>query len=278
MKQIKNIGLALFVWRSLGSVRVAVIILILLAMDLSLAYFSINGRSIIFEPMNQIGVWHWLSTYAVANLRYTAWFFILLILLSALAINTLACTFDCLWQLIRARLQQREIKRFHFALSTHIMHLGMVVILIGYLVSYTMSQVYPSLTLAPQKETTVAGTNIKVELTAMTLPLYEGKRLAAFNDRVITPTVQLKVVSPTAERTASLGFNSPVHFQGYTFFLQRFSPNRKSGMSSAQYIVIDVRRDPGVLLYFIGISFFLGGLLCYVIFWIRSRQPRKVSL
>ena len=275
MEQIKNRGLALFIWRSLGSVRVAVFLLTLLAVDLSLAYFSINGRSIIFEPMNQVGVWSWLNTYAMANLRHTAWFFIFLILLSALVINTLACTTDRLWQLIRVRLQQRVNKRFHFAMSTHVMHLGMVVILVGYLVSYTMSQVYPSLTLAPQKETIVAGTNIRVELTAMTLPLYQGKRLATFNDRVIVPTVQLRVVTPTAERTASLGFNSPVRFQGYTFFLQRFSPNRKSGMG--HYIVIDVRRDPGVLLYFIGISFFLGGLLSYVIFWIRSRQPGKIT-
>lgn len=277
MEQVKNRGLALFIWRSIGSVRVAVFILTLLAVDLSIAYFSINGRSIIFEPMNQVGVRTWLNTYAMANLRYTAWFFIFLILLSGLVINTLACSTDRLRLLIRARLQQQANKRFYSALSTHVMHLGMVVILIGYLVSYTMSQVYPGLILAPQKEIIVAGTNIRVKLTAMNLPLYQGKRSATFNDRVIVPTVQLRVVTPTAERTASLGFNSPVRFQGYTFFLQRFSPNKKNGMSSDHYIVIDVRRDPGVLLYFIGISIFSGGLFSYMIFWIRSRQPGKLT-
>lgn len=277
MEQLKNRGFGLWLWRSLGSVRLAVILLILLAADLSLAYLSINGRSIIFEPMNQVGIWPWLNTYALVNLRYTAWFFLFLLLLSALVINTLACTADRLWHLVRQRREQGPGKRFFFALSTHVMHLGMVVILIGYLVSYTMSQVYPSLTLALKKEALVANTNLRVELVDMTFPFYEGKRLETFTGRVISPKVQLRVATSTDEHIASLGFNSPVSFQGYTFFLQRFSPTRQSGMSSAHYIVIDVRRDPGVLLYFIGISFFLGGLLCYVIFWLRSRSTRKPS-
>jgi cytochrome c biogenesis protein ResB len=272
----KNSGKLVWLWRSLGSVRLAVVLLILLVIDLSLAYFSINGRSIIFEPMNQVGIWPWLNTYAMANLRYTAWFFIFLVLLSALVLNTLVCTTDRLWKLLRQRKEQKSNKRFFFALSTHTMHLGMVVILIGYLISYTMSQVYPSLTLIPQKETIVAGTNLRVKLTSMTLPIYEGKRLETFTGMVISPSVQLRVATPATERTASLGFNNPVYFQGYTFFLQRFSPTKNANMSNAHYIVIDVRRDPGVLFYFVGISFFLGGLLCYVIFWIRSRQPRRV--
>jgi cytochrome c biogenesis protein ResB len=277
MEQIKDIGPGLWLWRSLGSIRLAVVLLILLALDLSLAYFSINGRSIVFEPMNQVGIWTWLNTYAVTNLHCTAWFFILLLLLSALVLNTLVCTASRVWALLRGWIKHGAGKRLYFSLSTHIMHLGMVVILIGYLVSYTMSQVYPSLTLAPKKEAIVAGTNLQVELLNMTLPIYEGKRLKSFSGRVISPSVQLRIASPSGERIATLRFNSPVRFQGYSFFLQRFSPNRKSGMSNGQYIVIDVRHDPGVLLYFIGISFFLGGLLFYIIFWIRTRQPRKIS-
>jgi len=277
MEQSKNRRFSLWLWHSLGSIRLAVVLLILLAADLSLAYFSINGRGIIFEPMNQVGIWPWLKTYAMPNLCHTAWFFILLALLTALVINTLVCTSSRLWILFPTLRKHGLSKRFYFSLSTHVMHLGMLAILIGYLVSYTMSQVYPSLTLALKKEALVAGTNLRLELLSMTLPIYEGKRLESFAGRIISPVVQLKIAGPIEERTATLGFNNPVRFQGYSFFLQRFSPRQKSGMSTTRYIVIDVRRDPGVLLYFIGISFFLGGLLFYVIFWIRSRQPRKTT-
>lgn len=262
------------IWYALASVRLAVILLTLLSINLNLAYFSIKDRSTIFEPMNQVGIWSWLTTYAPQNLLYTTWFYIFLVLLTGLTVNTLVCTTDHLWRLLTTHLE----RRFYFSFAIHVMHLGMVVILSGYLASYTMTTLTPSITLPLGKNTTIPGTGLSIELQDMTLPVYQGNRLTTYDGRVISPTVQIKVTSSTVTKTADMGFNNPVNFQGYGLFLQRFSPKRPAGgISQAHYIVVDIRKDPGVRLYFIGIGIFLCGLLSYAIIRIRSGKPGKIS-
>ncbi len=248
------------------SIRLAVIVLVLLAVDLCFAYISLNGRQSLFEAMNRQSIGAWINSYGVQNIQYTAWFFILLFLLCVLVLNMLICTGDRLWKLIRRWRTAGGNRRVWFSLSTHIMHLSMVLILIGYLLSYTMTQVSPSLTVVPDLPTQVAGTEISLELLEMKLPVYEGSRLEPFSGRVIQPEILLRIMSRKESRTAWLGFNQPVRFQGYTLFLQNFSPRSNTTMNRSRYIVVNVRNDPGVLFYFVGIAFFLAGMSGVIFF------------
>jgi len=254
------------IYRFFASIRLAVIVLVLLAVDLCFAYISLDGRQSLFDAMNRQPLRDWINSYGVQNIQYTAWFFTLLFLLSILVLNMLICTGDHLWKLIRRWRTAGGNRRVWFSLSTHIMHLSVVLILIGYLLSYTMTQVIPSLTVVPNLSTKVADTGISLELLEMKLPIYEGSRLKPFSGRVIQPEILLRMMSHQESRTAWLGFNRPVRFQGYTLFLQKFSPKNKGGMSQARYIVVDVRNDPGVLFYFAGIAFFLAGMSGVIFF------------
>lgn len=75
--------------------------------------------------------------------------------------------------------------------------MGMVVILLGYLISYTMSQIFSSQTLVPHKKAVVAGTGLTLELKEIELPFYQGNRLpVTFQDRVINPRVTMDVLRP----------------------------------------------------------------------------------
>lgn len=222
--------------------------------------------------MNRQTIGAWINTYGVENIQYTSWFFILLFLLCILVVNMLVCTGDRLWKLIRRWRAAGGSRRIWFSLSTHIMHVSAVLILIGYLVSYTMTRVSPSLTVVPDLLTKVSGTAISLELLEMKLPVYEGIRLEPFSGRVIQPEILLRMISRKESRAAWLGFNRPVYFQGYTLFLQNFSPKSTGGMSRSRYIVVDIRNDPGVLFYFTGIAFFLAGMSGVIFF--RTVQRR----
>ncbi|MCF6187973.1 MAG: hypothetical protein L3J49_10950 [Desulfobulbaceae bacterium] len=261
------------IYRFFTSILLAVILLVLLAVDLCFAYISLNGRQSLFDAMNRQSIGAWISTYGVENIQHTAWFFTLLFLLSVLVLNTLVCTGDRLWKLIRRWRTAGANRRVWFSLATHIMHLSVVVILIGYLLSYTMTRVSPSLAVVPDLPTKIAGTEISLELLEMKLPVYEGSRLEPFSGRVIQPEILLRMTSHNESRTAWLGFNKPVRFLGHTLFLQNFSPRNNSSMSRSRYIVIDVRNDPGVLFYFAGIIFFLAGMVGVVFF----RPVRRCS-
>ncbi len=262
------------IYHLFSSIRLAVIVLVLLAVDLCFAYISLNGRESLFDAMNRQSIWVWINSYGVENIQYTAWFFALLFLLSVLVLNTLVCTGDRLWKLIRRWRTAGANRQFCFSMSTHIMHLSVVVILIGYLLSYTMTRVSPSLTVVPDLPTKIPGTEISLELIEMKLPAYEGSRLQPFSGRVIQPEILLRMMSHNESRTAWLGFNKPVRFLGHTLFLQKFSPRSNSStMSLSRYIVIDVRNDPGVLFYFAGIIFFLTGMVGLVFF----RPVRRCS-
>ena len=276
MKQAKK-RFSYRLWHSLADIRIGVVLMILLSLNLCLGFFCLNRQSALFEPMNNLGILPWLNTYGLSNLRHTAWLFILLLLLLLLAINTLLCTGHRLLHLVGRWRQQGGNRTLYFRLSTHVMHIGMVAILSGYLLSYTMTQVFPSQTLVPGREIAIAGTPLQLEVVSMKLPVYQGKRLELFAGRVIKPEIDLRLVADGEERTAVLGFNDPVRFQGYTVFLQHFSPRSKSSMTTARYIVVDIRRDPGASLYFTGAAIFIPGMFGYIMFRTGSRTSRNIS-
>ncbi len=274
MENKLNRGIIQRLWYFFTSVQLAIILLALLAMDLCYAYFYVNDHTTIFEAMNREGLWPWLSTFGIQNFHLTSWFFILLLLLFFLAINSMVCTWHRLILLYRKWKVQGLGTHIALSIFIHMMHIGIVVTLVGYLISYTMTQVYPSITLVPEKKQTVATIPLTLTLLSMDLPVYEGKRLEAFSGRILRPQARIQLVLGHDTRIASLGFNKPIRFYGYTLFLQRFSPQQKSSISSRHYLVLDVRRDPGVSLYFIGITCFIVGFFGYILLGKNFNRPK----
>jgi len=266
MKSIKPIlASGRYLWSLGNSLHLTITIVMVLVCDLTIGYFLLLGHSPVFEPMNQVGLWAWIQTYALNDLKHTAWFLLLLLFLSIFALNTLICTVTRLFELYQQR--QQPSRRFKLKLAAHIMHIGIVIILVGYLLSYTLSEVYPSRTLIPDRLTRIHNSPLQLELKGMQLDYYSGTRLSSFQGRVIEPKIIITAGNRDTgeQKTGTLGFNRPLSFQGYTVFLQRFHPTQRKGMNGARYVVVDIRRDPGVKLYFIGIIIFLGGLLYYAL-------------
>lgn len=254
------------------SIKLTVTLLLLLVADLSLGYICLQGKVSLFQPMNEVGLSQWLLTYARSQPLDSAWFLLLLPLLSLLGINTLCCTGEKLYHLVRSQHTRLPANRLWLTLSIHLMHLAMILLLAGYLTSYTLSTIYPSITLTPGLPLTVPGSSLQVELLEMQMIPYSRNRLIPFLGRNIDVNAHLLFKDGKEQVHATLAMNRPVHIHGFSFFLQRFNPTRAGGMSPSQYIIFDIRRDPGVLPTFIAMGAFLTGLFGYLFFRHRTRK------
>lgn len=260
------------------SLKLAVVLLFLMVADLCFGYLCLQGHATLFQPLNEVGLKQWLITYARSEPFFSAWFILLLPLLSGLAVNTLCCTGNKLYHLFTSHIKRWSSHSFLHTLSIHLIHLAIVTLLLGYLASYTLSTIHPSITLTPGVLATIPGSNINVELIEMQMIPYTGKHLASFNGRNINTNAQLKLSDKNMSKTTTLSINHPAYFRGFSFFLQRFNPTSSRAMSSSHYIVVDIRRDPGVIPTFTGIVAFLIGLAGYLFFRYSTRKNRNLSL
>jgi ABC-type Fe3+-siderophore transport system permease subunit len=157
------------------------------------------------------------------------------------------------------------------------MHVAMVLLLAGYLTSYTMSSVYNSLTLSEGGQLNFPKSDLTMQLTSMEMVPYEGKRNTSFIGRYIDTRAHLRFTNKDTVVDKVLSVNSPVSHAGYTFFLQRFNPRQQGGMSGARYIIIDIRKDPGVKITFAGMAAFIAGFFGYMRFRNPLRSPRRTA-
>ncbi len=261
-------------WHKLGSINLTVALCLLLTVDLVLGYFCLNRHTSFFIPLNDMGLIPWMQTYGINNLLFTGWFFLLLMLLAGLAVNTFACTTSRVIQLLRARGPGGR-QRLALKLAPHIMHYGLIVILAGYLCSYLCTEVLTSSTLAPGTHLSLPGTGGQVSLLAFEPEYYLGERLAFWKGEVITPNARLLLSDGVSPREAMLSVNQPVRFQGYSFHLINFAPKSPGGMKMKTRIDLHIRKDPGVGLYLAGMMLFTLGLIFYVYEWIVYREAHK---
>ncbi len=255
--------------RFFASLRLTVILLLLLILDLLAGWYALGGNASFFEPLNQLGLWHWLSTYGHDNMALAAWFFMLLLLLACLVVNTLCCTVDRLYRLAGV-FRNASGRRLLFRLSVHLMHLSLVLLLTGYFISYTGAKICPGLVVGEQGKTPVPGAGITLALEAMETVPYNG-RLPAYQGRYVDASAVLRMESAGRSESREIRINRPASFAGWSFFMQRFNPRSAGGMSAAKYIVVDARRDPGAMPAFWGMAAFMLGLLGYVA--ARPRSP-----
>jgi len=251
--------LTIRLWRALRSIRLTVVLCFLLAADLGLGYLSLRESLEIFAPITKVGLLEWIDTYGAANPRHAAWFFAMLILLGALAVNTFVCTTDRVAYILAQRHPWRDLP---FRMAPHLMHYAVLIILTGYLCSYLFSTSDTGHALAPGGRFQIPGTQSIVHLRDYAPEVLRGERVDAFDGYVIYPNAQMTIISNGVERQAVLNFNEPIHADGYGIHLGDFQPRKLGG--NYRYIRLIVRRDPSGSIYRIGMAVFVLGLALYL--------------
>jgi hypothetical protein len=267
-------AMASLLWHKLGSIRLTVIVCLLLWGDLAWGYLCLKGRTSLFAPLNDIGLPAWMATYGRHNPALTAWFFILLVLLALLCVNTFACTTERVILLVRAR-GAFPGRRLVFKFAPHLMHYALIVILAGYLCSYLFARVSPGFTLVPGVPVTLPGTTARITLESFDPLYYRGNRLPFLDNRVIQPRARLRLVDGDTRKTAVLTDCRPVRFRGCGIFMTDYSPKKKGSTAMRARIDTCVRKDPGVGLYMAGIGLFTAGLILYAGQWLWSARNGK---
>lgn len=254
-------GLAVRLWRALGSIRLTVALCFLLAADLGLGYLSLRENLEIFAPMSDVGLLDWMDSYGAANPAHALWFFVMLGLLGGLAVNTFVCTTERVIHILAQRPARRELP---FRLAPHLMHYAVLIILAGYLCSYLFATSDTGRALRPGGRIELPGTGAALHFHGFAPDVLQGKRVEAFEGYVMRPNAQVTILRGGQAYPAVLNFNAPIHVDGVGIYLSDFQPRKPGGGMGRAYIGLIVRRDPSAVIYQSGMAVFVLGLALYV--------------
>ncbi|MDR2351757.1 MAG: hypothetical protein LBF22_01115 [Deltaproteobacteria bacterium] len=253
------------IWDFFASTKLAIVLSFLLALVAGLAYPLIKMNLSTFIPLGEVGLFTWLSTYGRYNLGHTFWFFALLILLTILAINTFVCSTDKLYRSLK-QFPQKERLSWFLKLGPHVMHYAVLVILIGYLGSYALSESLPGRALSPDgPPVRLPRGQGEVSLTRDIPKIYSGTRLEYFDKYYLDPGYVLVFKDNSGKiKRAKLAYSVSPYYKGYRFYLADFYPKKSTGSAMGlNYIKMNIRRDPSALIYVGGIILFVVGLVLY---------------
>jgi cytochrome c biogenesis protein ResB len=255
------------VWDFWGSVKLSIVLCFLLALDAAIAFPLIKMNLTTFIPLGEVGIYTWLTTYGLYNLDHTLWFYLLMVLLTFLAVNTFVCSTERVFKAIRQFKPGASKFQWFMKLGPHVMHYAVLVILLGYLGSYALSTNMPGRSLTP------GGLSIKlpkgkgeVRLEKKDPKVYTGTRLEYFTNWYLDPGYNLVYTDPKGKESVKrLAYSKSPLFAGYRFYLNDFYPKRSTGGSMGlNYTKISIRRDPSAYIYIGGLLIFVLGLFMYL--------------
>lgn len=261
------------IWDFLGSALLSVWVLLALVAVLCCGYYLFEAAPSIYEPLNRLLLWDWITSYGWHSLGTTWWFFCFLILLGLLVANTLVCT----WQKIAALARRgSQGSRLDFVLrfAPHVMHVAFIIILASHLLTCVFGLNMQNNVLLLGREITIPGSDIRLKLDSIESNFYTGQRLAFFNGRALSQEISLSLTgSDGSVVRKTLAYNSPIWYGGYSIHLKNYFPKAKKSMRRRPYANLIIRRDPGVKTFFLGTAIFAIGLLAYL--WQALRQHRQ---
>ena len=215
----------------------------------------------IFFTLGDTTLIHWLRTYGTSNIEITWWFFVLIILLTLLAITTLACGIQRVFLIARKHLAP-TIQN----LATVLFHFGFVVLISGQLINHCNAVTYngnivkPGTPIfIPQLGITVALDNLKIAFFEENSPFLGVAGLA----QGISGILIIKEAGKIIKKRISA--NQPIRWKQWLLFIRDFYPKRKDN-PLPPFIELAIKRERGI-------SFIIAGtlLLCIGLFGYNLR-------
>ena len=263
------------IWKWTGGMDFMTVVICAMAVDLIWGYGALKYHAHLFEPINDMGFLPWARTWGMERPAITGWLFVLAILIALLGINTFVCTTERVVRLCLNRHRFPDSLGFALRFGPHIMHYSMLVMFLGYLVSYVGLTSYPGQVLVPDHPRRIDG--IAVTLTDLDITYYQGSRMAGFQRRAVDVKARLSLEKQGQKISRILSFNRPVLFDGLSLHLKNFAPKTQSGLGQRRYVSLMVKRDPGVRFYFAGMAGFVLGLLIYLFDKLRKHHGNETE-
>ncbi|SMC38921.1 hypothetical protein SAMN02746065_101299 [Desulfocicer vacuolatum DSM 3385] len=252
------------IWFFCGHIHLTLVIIGLMMLDLFAGYHPLKHHPEFFAPINDVGFYKWSMTYGVHYLKHTFWLFMLVGLLASLSINTFVCTTQRMTKLIRHRSAFSTRIQFVLRLSPHIIHYSMLLMFLGYLISYLCAGTHMGKVLLPGTSISLATPACTITLEKLDIDYYRGDRIANMAKRAINVTAVIAIKNDHRQKRAVLGFNQPIYFSPISIHLKDFAPKTSGGMGRRRFIHVIIKNDPGKYYYFAGMLFFTLGLFMYL--------------
>ncbi len=253
------------IWRLCSSITTGIFLLFGIFLFLLAGYFLWQGNEELLVKINDLGLKKWLFMLAINRWQTLWWFLGFLLFLFLLVINTVLCTGHRLFRLIRLI---HSLPGFYNApylrLCIHGMHLGFIVVLAGYTASYTLSQGTAGVVLVPGKDIPIREQGLSIKLLRVRNILYQG-RIKPFRGNIIDVKALLAVKDQTGRAIRSCSFNHALLFNGFIITIKNFSK-----ITGRPWIMVDIRRDPGLYIYIPGILLLAFSGILFLIFKVSS--------
>ncbi len=211
-----------------------------------------------YQPLHK-----WLLTYGTTDIPYTFWFYLFILLIFLIGINTFVCGINKFITTLKIYNKKRLFPYF-LKFSSSFIHTGFLILLIAQLfthIEYTSAgnilTLRNSISL-PDKE-------IKISLKSIDIKFFnkDTKYIGmANNAKECMAILKIKDKDKIFEKKISL--NHPIFYKGWAFFIQDFSPKTK-GMTEKKFIVLLIKRNKGISILLIGITIFSIGIFMHLV-------------
>ncbi|MCD6353452.1 MAG: cytochrome c biogenesis protein ResB [Proteobacteria bacterium] len=260
-------------WEFSGRWDISVWLLFGAAVDLMIGSAVMKQHEYVFSSLSRLTLQEWTGTYGMGNLNITWWFYLSILLLFLLAVNTFVCTTNGVIVLLK-RFSSMSKQVFFLRFSIHIMHISFILVLAGHLVSHVAGVNLPNNILQKNGTISVCSPNFKVGLKDMKIEFEKETRFKTLEGDVKDVSAILSFAdSKMCVQEKLISVNRPAWFEGFSFHLDDFSP-KSEGSKREPYIKLTIKKDPGVSLQVAGVAFFSIGLSVYLFSVIRSRFNR----
>lgn len=223
-------------WRTVASVQLTfwLLSLVTLFFIIGSIYFRLDVE--ILPRLNFLPIQDWLRQFGLARPGLCWWFFFLLFFLLLLGINTVACSADRLWRLLKLRRQTAGLE-FAVALAPTLVHLLFILVLCGHLLSSFAGSV-ETVSCAPGQAVALPGNR---SLRVLAVRYETHSRPAAIAGKLKGMSADLRFLTPGHDDEFTAAILAPARRAGHSFHLDSIDKYART-----RELRLIIRRDPGI--------------------------------
>ena len=193
-------------WNFLSSTTLTIVLAALVCLDAAWGSILCVKYAAFYGALDQAILVPWLIADGAAHLDKTLWIFILIVLIALFALNTVVCTIDKIYSIIKGRKPLR-------AFFPHVVHIGFLVALLGHLLGSSfgfkdsgivvMEGEGASVESVPGLSVTLGGVDMELGTTGAPVKI------------ATTVTISNEGGEPF---TGTMGINDPLMYRGMAFY------------------------------------------------------------
>lgn len=245
-------------WRFLGSINLSIWLLLGIALNLTVGSRYAKHLPKVFGQLNYLRFQEWITGNGP---DCSWWVWSLFLLLFLFGVNTVACTVDRLFELLKKR-RDYSFGAFALVVAPSLMHLCFLVIIGGHAVSQFTAEI--------RQMPVTSGT--KLALSSAEVAVLDSRcsfrTEPALAGQVRECRVSLSLSSPSGDINREITMLHPILWEGYTLTLTMAGKPAENETPAMKLIV---KRDPGLPMILFGNALLCLLMLCYFPIILRKK-------